>query len=512
VKIYFYLVLGLLLAVAAPCDAESSLRIEFSPPEWKYGMIGQGEIAEARVSAFNRGAESLELSFIPTCGCLRVSPSSARIPSGGSASFDLSFDSKDDAGITRRGFIVKSDLPGTKPLYYALSGVVRVDRPAAQAIGEARGEAPGGTPGEGSAASAGAKDALELRYYYMPGCRSCEEFLSAELPRLEERYAQRLAPARRDLLDAAAYEELAAFAASIGTTVKAVPALRVEGILLQGDEEIRSRLPGILATRAAGGSLALAVPSPKPGPAPGSGSATLSALPVMVAGLVDGINPCAFTTLIFLIASLALAGRGRREVLIIGSLFSLGVFLTYLGIGLGLFAALRAAAAVALVSTALRWALIAALLAFSALSVYDYFKIRSGKSAEMVLQLPAALKLRIHAAIRTSKARTGALAGALAGSSLALGFLVSVFEFACTGQVYLPTLAYLARERGRGDAVALLVLYNLCFIAPLLAVFVASYLGASSKRITQLFQRRMGAVKLALALVFLALAVLTIAA
>jgi cytochrome c biogenesis protein CcdA len=137
--------------------------------------------------------------------------------------------------------------------------------------------------------------------------------------------------------------------------------------------------------------------------------------------------------------------------------------------------------------------------------VYDYSLIRSGRASEILLQLPNAMKLRIHASIRT---RTRA--AALAGSSLVLGFLVSIFEFACTGQVYLPTLAYLARARGSLDALFLLAIYNLCFIAPLVAVFAASYLGVSSKRITSLFQANLGKTKLALAAAFLGLALLTL--
>jgi cytochrome c biogenesis protein CcdA len=226
---------------------------------------------------------------------------------------------------------------------------------------------------------------------------------------------------------------------------------------------------------------------------------------VLAAGLVDGINPCAFTTLIFLLASLALAGRGRREVLAIGAFFSAGVFFAYLGAGFGLFAALRAAEAVAVVSSVIRWALFAVLAVFAALSVYDYSRIRAGKPSEMLLQLPDALKLRIHASIRDRRRSS-----ALALSSFVLGVLVSIFEFACTGQVYLPTLAYLARAKGRTDALLLLLLYNLCFIAPLLVVFGASYYGVSSKRIAETFQKRMGAVKLLLAAVFAALAVLTV--
>jgi cytochrome c biogenesis protein CcdA len=193
-------------------------------------------------------------------------------------------------------------------------------------------------------------------------------------------------------------------------------------------------------------------------------------------------------------------------VLLIGALFSLAVFLTYLAVGLGFFAALRAAAAFPVVSAALRWVLVAVLVGFAGLSIYDFARIRSGRPTEILLQLPRGLKRRIHQSIRT---RTRS--AALAGSSLALGFFVSVFEFACTGQVYLPTLAYLVRLRREPVALLLLALYNLAFILPLLAVFAASWLGVGSPRITAFFQRRMGAVKLGLGLFFLALAAFTLA-
>jgi cytochrome c biogenesis protein CcdA len=506
------ILISLLVALGGGLSAQALLHIEFMPPQWKYGMIEQGDIARTEVVAINRGSDSVELTFVPTCTCLTVSPARARIGPGASANFVLSFDSKDDSGITERGFIVRSDMPGEKALYYLLTGVVRVDKPKEGAASGTIGVLPKG--GTASAAS------IAMLYYYTPGCRSCEEFLGVEIPRLEARYGLRIDLTRRDLLEPSAYEELSSFASSIGASIRLIPALRVEGILLQGDEEIRARLPGLLVTRAAGGSLALSVPRAEVAPSlPSSatpaasgatasglplGSARLAVLPVMAAGLIDGINPCAFTTLIFLLASLALAGRGRREVLAIGALFTLGVFFTYLGVGLGLFAALRAASAVLPISVLLRWIIFAALLVFSALSVYDYTRVRAGKPSKMLLQLPDSLKLRIHASIRT-RAKTLALAG----SSLAMGFLVSIFEFACTAQVYLPTLAYLARARKRTDALGLLLAYNLCFIAPLLVVFAASYLGVGSKRITALFQKQLGKVKLALALVFLGLAILT---
>lgn len=492
----------LLCAFICPLSAEAQLlqELQFDPPEWKYGMISAGETATASVTVKNLTKKHINVEFVSTCSCLSVSPSSSPIGGGASAVFKLAYDSSKDEGKVTRYFIVKTDPPAEKPIFYILSGVVRVDNAAASAKAGAE---------VGAAVEAGASAAvrgLELRYYYAPGCRSCEEFLSSGIPSLESRYGVIAKVERRDILEGAAYEELAAFAASIGDSIRAMPALRVGGILLQGDEEIEDRLPGIFATALSSGGAGAALsaaPSAEPAPAKPRIEG-ISILAVAAAGLADGINPCAFTTLLFLLSSLALAGKGRREVLAIGLVFSLGVFLTYLGAGLGLFAALRAASSVALVSAVLRWALVAVLAVLAVLSLVDYSRIRAGKPGEMLLQLPNALKLRIHASIRV-RAKTAALAG----SSLVLGFLVSIFEFACTGQVYLPTLAYLARGPGGARAAGLLVLYNLCFIAPLLAVFGAAYFGVGSKRITSLFQRRMGAAKIALALVFAALAVLT---
>jgi cytochrome c biogenesis protein CcdA len=485
--------------------SETVSSIEFSPAEWKFGVVDQDEILNSQVVAVNRGSSMLKLSLVPTCDCLQISPAGAQIVApGGRVAFSLRYDPKGDEGKTQKFYIVKTEAPGgadEKPQYFMLSGIVRPDSGSAAAPGAAV----SAVSAAGAADSAGEQRSLKLLYYYMPGCRSCERVLSVELPEVQARTGVAAAAERRDLLDDAVYEELSAFAASIGVGIREVPVLRAGNTLLQGDDEIRERLASVLlASRAGGGEEAAAeVSGERPGAAATAGL-DLSLLPVMAAGLVDGINPCAFTTLVFLLASLALAGRGRREVLAIGAFFSAGVFLAYLGAGFGLFAALRAAQAVAVVAAVIRWGLAAALVVLAALSVYDYTRIRAGKPSEMLLQLPNSLKLRIHASIRERRT-----ASALALSSFVLGVLVSIFEFACTGQVYLPTLAYLARSKGRADAIFMLLAYNLCFIAPLLAVFAASYCGVSSKRIASAFQRRMGAVKLLLAAVFAALAALT---
>jgi cytochrome c biogenesis protein CcdA len=278
--------------------------------------------------------------------------------------------------------------------------------------------------------------------------------------------------------------------------------------LLQGDGEIQQGLrAAVLEARAeqlAGQTGQPASPAAgSPGVA-GLLGGKLALLPILAAGLLDGVNPCAFTTLVFLLSALALAGRSRRQILWIGVCFTAAVFLTYLAIGAGLLQGVRLAGAFPVVASALRWLLMAGLAVLAALSLYDYFLVRAGRSKDILLQLPDRFKQRIHRDIRERSRAAG-----LAASSLVLGFLVAVFELACTGQVYFPTLVYLVRIRPDAGSFFYLLLYNLGFILPLGAVFLLAYLGVGSQRLSAFARRSLAGVKLALAALFLGLAVLT---
>ncbi len=450
------------------------------PGEWAFGSVTQGTKLSLTLGLQNSLAQAVWVSVIPTTGSLSAQPPRLRLEGKARGTVLLTYETADAApGDVEASFIITADSGRS---FFTVRGTVV---PAAVA----------------PAVVAPAGRSIPMTYYYTPGCKTCERFLAAEVPRLERALGVSLSVEKRDVLDPAVFKELTARTEAAGVGITAFPVLLAAGRFLQGEAEIRRELEPLLRRASSGEGTT-------------SGSAAfgatvgrrLAALPVLAGGLLDGVNPCAFTTLIFLLASLALAGRGRREVLLIGALFSLSVFLTYLGIGLGFFAVLRAATGFPVVSLVLRWVLFAVLVGFAGLSFYDFAVIRAGRPTEILLQLPTALKRQIHRSIRARARSVG-----LAASSLVLGFLVSIFEFACTGQVYLPTLAYLVRLRGGGGALPLLLLYNLGFIAPLLAVFGASYLGVGSERITRLFQRRMGVVKLGLGVFFLGLAAFTLA-
>ncbi len=226
---------------------------------------------------------------------------------------------------------------------------------------------------------------------------------------------------------------------------------------------------------------------------------------VIGAGLLDGINPCAFSTMLFLISMLAVAGRTRREILVIGVVYSLTIFGGYVAAGFGLFAGVRTLMVFPTLVAVMRWTLFALLLVLSALSFRDAALAGQGRTSEMTLQLPDTFKRRVHAVVRS-----GTRSASLVGGTVALGIGVTIFEFSCTGQVYVPVIMHLART-GSGTAVGLLLLYNVAFIIPLLIVFGLAYTGISMKRVGSIFGERLVLVKVGLAIVFAGFAVLTIA-
>ena len=231
---------------------------------------------------------------------------------------------------------------------------------------------------------------------------------------------------------------------------------------------------------------------------------SFSVLTVAFAGLVDGLNPCAFATLIFFVSYLTLSGRKGREALIVGTTFTLGVFLAYLTVGVGFYKVLDLLGD--LLTTLGRWVYGLTALLCAALAVFsflDYLKARRGEIGDMALNLPHGLRMRINAIIRRGRKSQAFVAGAFV-----TGVVVSFLELACTGQVYLPTIIFvISQPQMRVRALLFLVLYNLLFILPLVVVFVLVYYGtAGSKQLTRFLQRRAAAVKLGMTLLFAGLA------
>lgn len=187
---------------------------------------------------------------------------------------------------------------------------------------------------------------------------------------------------------------------------------------------------------------------------------------VLAAGVADGFNPCAFALLVLfatytltLVNSVTADGSptldARRRLLGAGSLYVGAVWVTYFVIGLGLLSFLGWLGQDHLVTRVA--AVIALLMALWMLK--DVFMPGWGPS----MIAPAGTHGRMHRAIER---------GGLAGMLIA-GILVGICTVPCSGAIYLDIVAVLTASGGGPTGLAMLALYNIAFIVPLVVLLLA---------------------------------------
>ena len=229
---------------------------------------------------------------------------------------------------------------------------------------------------------------------------------------------------------------------------------------------------------------------------------------IVGAGLIDGINPCAFAVIVFFISFLTVYKYTRREIIVVGVSYCVAVFLAYVLLGVGVFKFLYALRGFTQVIKVFYILTALLCLLFFALAVYDFVLFyKTKKSDGMLLQLPLALKTRIHKIMGfflRGKNNKSTLRLMLA--ALAVGFGVSLIEAVCTGQVYVPTCVLIMQDPAyRVQALFYLVLYNIMFIIPLVAVFGLALAGYESKAFNDWLKKHLGLTKICLCVVFLGL-------
>ncbi len=226
-------------------------------------------------------------------------------------------------------------------------------------------------------------------------------------------------------------------------------------------------------------------------------------LPIVIAGgLLDGINPCAFATIIFFLSYLTIAKRSPKEIFFVGITFILAVFLSYLSFGLLFSKALEWLTAnenYQWIRGALNYIFAGFALLVAFLSLRDWWRARQGRLEDMTLQLPNFLKKKIRSVIReNSKSRLYVFA------AFGTGVAISVLELACTGQVYAPIIYKI--NQGNQDAVTMLVIYNLAFVLPLIVIFGFAMSGMRSNALINFQKNHTSKVKLLTAILFFILA------
>jgi cytochrome c biogenesis protein CcdA len=349
-------------------------------------------------------------------------------------------------------------------------------------------------------------------YFFSSDCEYCRQLLKHDLPELARQNNISLAVFYYDLNVEGTYDLFLNAEAEFGRQGADVPALFIGRSVLGGQLEIEKNLPAELAEFRKDPQAYLEqmitpfVSSHDTAAIKEEAFSRLTHGIVIGAGLLDGINPCAFTTVIFLISYLSLVGGTRRQMLYTGGMFTLAVFITYLAIGLAFFNVARLMLREQVLGIIVNSVLLLAVGAFAVFSFIDFVRCLKGNVTDITLQLPGFLKEGIRERIRNFARNQMAMAGA----SFVLGVVIAGMELVCTGQVYFPIVTMISEPRHRLAATTYLVSYNVAFIVPLVIVFLLATFGVTSERMGVFFRRHVVLVKLGLAMLFTAMAIMII--
>jgi len=357
--------------------------------------------------------------------------------------------------------------------------------------------------------------AQNIIVFHSPACKHCRWLLDEYIPKLEKELGERIKFEYYDTTVQENFEKKLRMEEEFGVIGSAIPEVFVAGKALVGRPEIENKLKKIInkalgiedaSNRRPG--LNLAYDSPR-NDILLTTFQSFTPIAIVGAGFLDGINPCAFSTIVFFLSFLALAGYNRRRLILVAAVFTLAVFLTYLGLGIGAFAGLKQLRAVTVFSKYFDISVGTITIILGGLSLYDYIRFRkTGQAKDMILKLPGAIKNSIHQSI--GGLRDTDKAGLLKVLLIAFGAgaIVSFLESVCTGQIYLPTITFILKMKVMWwKAFSLLMLYNAMFIAPLVIVAAAAFYGVASTWWAKLSQRHIGTVKLVTAALFFSIGV-----
>jgi len=347
---------------------------------------------------------------------------------------------------------------------------------------------------------------IHLYYFYQPGCQGCDR-TEILLTHSQQRHRQ-LVIHRHDILDDSNKVFFEALAQKLGIPDRSrlvVPTIIIGDTYLLRQEIDLTNLDSLALRYKQGSPEYKALDFDLAEKNIIERFARFSIFGIMFAGLLDGVNPCAFATLIFFVSYLLFIGRRQRDIIIMSFFFILAVFISYFAIGLGAYSLLEYLAKYAFISKMIFLCSGIIALVLGVLSLRDFFLARQGKLDKMILQLPMSIKQRIHKSIKEKTA-----VGSIIIGSLIAGFLISYLEFGCTGQVYLPTITFMISKAGISlKPLVSLLLYNLMFILPLILIAIMASL-FTTKKIGRSLETKIPVIKLLTAILFFILGILLI--
>ena len=214
---------------------------------------------------------------------------------------------------------------------------------------------------------------------------------------------------------------------------------------------------------------------------------------ITLAGLIDGINPCAIGMMVMLLGYLLVFAKKPERVMKTGLLYIGTVFVTYLVVGLGLYSVvskfdLSGGAKI------LNYVIAAVMIGAGLIQFKDFLGIEAGPH----LRIPTASKAKLQGLVeKVSYPMT-----------IVLGVLVTLLETPCSLPIYVGTATILSSS-GMAFPMVLgyFLYYNFLFVLPLIVVLVVMWRGQKMVEMKEWEHKAEKWMHLALSMVLLAIGI-----
>lgn len=486
----------------------TALPLAFAQPQirlteivWKFGKLAEGVTTQHKITIKNIGNEELRVNVRSSCDCLQVQPEKLTVSPKKTTDLKVGLYTQGYPGKFGKYIYLDTNDPENPYVTLLVKGEIisriHTNREHELTRIEKR-----------SSVIRHPLSVISATLFSSLNCIFCREIREKILPSLEKKYGMKISLKEYSLDQPKNYEILISLEKKLGKSENKMPVLFIGEDVLGGEKNIKSNLEiAIRKYVQQGGAKEIEV---EPIEKEILRKEILGKfkqfrlLPVLFAGFIDGLNPCAFAAIVFFIAYLTMIlKKPKREIVFTGITFILGVFTAYFLIGLGLARLLQTIKGLTLVSQILYFLIGLLTLILAYYSFHDYFavkKLEKGQEGKVVLQLPHFFRWKIYEVIeKYAKLKYFVVFAFISG------ILISILEFFCTGQIYLPTIMYMVTQvtSYKLQVASYLALYSFMFILPLAIIFGLVYFGVSSEKIEMVGRRHVATVKFLTGLIFL---------
>jgi rhodanese-related sulfurtransferase len=221
-------------------------------------------------------------------------------------------------------------------------------------------------------------------------------------------------------------------------------------------------------------------PTPPPATPPPSNvpRPSLTLPKVLALAAADAVNPCALAVLLLMLTTIVFYNPGnRRAVLFAGSAFITSVFVIYFLYGLVFVKFFHLVQALSAVRFWLFRGLAIACIVFGALNIRDFVRYKPGG---LGTEMPLLLRPRVQKILSRITSTRGAFL---------TGVFVTIFLLPCTIGPYIIAAGILS-VYDMIQTAPILLLYNLIFILPMIAVVGVVYFGLGRVRDVYLWKEK----------------------